>query len=317
MRVMTAARMMRPVLPGSISNGIEMLRFILNRRCLAFGLCAFMGCADGDSTSKASEPAPLQFANPRRVALRGYDDHAMEPALSRDGRYLFFNNSNDPSVNTNLHWAERLDDLTFEYRGEIDGVNTAALEGVPSMDLRNVFYFVSTRSYDQTASTLFRGSFSNGAVSGVELVRGVSAEAPGQVNFDAEISPDGDALYFVDSRFGSSGPLTADIKVALRTGAIFERAKSDLLQKINTDALEYAPAVSASGLEIFFTRAESDTPAIYAAWRASASDPFGSPEKITAATGFVEAPSLSADEKSLYYHKKEAGIFVLYRLSRE
>jgi Tol biopolymer transport system component len=276
-----------------------------------------MGCAEGDSKGNNSDSAPLEFTNPRRVALRGYNDHAMEPALSRDGRYLFFNNSNDPSVDTDLHWAERLDDLTFEYRGEIGGVNTAALEGVPSMDLHNVFYFVSTRSYDQTASTLFRGSFSNGAVSGVELVSGVSANTPGQVNFDAEISPDGDTLYFVDSRFGSAGPLTADIKIALRTGAAFERAKSDLLQKINTDALEYAPAVSASGLEIFFTRAGGDTPAIYAAWRTSASNPFGSPRRIAAATGFVEAPSLSADEKSLYYHTKEAGIFVLYRLSRE
>jgi hypothetical protein len=63
----------------------------------------------------------------------------MEPSISRDGQYLFFNNSNDPSVNTNLHWAERIDDLTFQYRGEIAGVNTTSLEGVASMDRNNVF----------------------------------------------------------------------------------------------------------------------------------------------------------------------------------
>jgi hypothetical protein len=44
----------------------------------------------------------------------------MEPFITRDGRYLFFNNSNDPSVNTNLRYAERIDDLTFKYKGEVD-----------------------------------------------------------------------------------------------------------------------------------------------------------------------------------------------------
>jgi len=83
----------------------------------------------------------------------------MEPFLSRDGKYLFFNNSNDPRVNTNLHWATRIDDLTFQYKGEIQGVNTNALEGVPSMDRNSVFYFVSNRSYDQTASTIYRALF--------------------------------------------------------------------------------------------------------------------------------------------------------------
>jgi len=53
----------------------------------------------------------------------------MEPFITRDGRYLLFNNSNDPSVDMNLHYAERIDDLTFAYRGEIAGVNTPSLEG--------------------------------------------------------------------------------------------------------------------------------------------------------------------------------------------
>src|SRR6266849_4631567 len=124
----------------------------------------------------------------------------MEPFFSRDREYLFFNNSNDPHVNTNLHWAARVDDLTFQYKGEIGGVNTAALEGVPSMDRSNNFYFVSTRSYNQTASTIYRGIFSSGKLSAIELVPGVSVSTPGIVNFDAEISADGNTLYFVDSQ---------------------------------------------------------------------------------------------------------------------
>ena len=66
--------------------------------------------------------------------IDGYNGDAMEPFLTRDGKFLFFNNLNESGVNTNLHWAERVDDLHFKYRGEIEGVNTAALEGVASMD---------------------------------------------------------------------------------------------------------------------------------------------------------------------------------------
>lgn len=141
------------------------------------------------------------FRNPEPVTIRGYNDHAMEPFITRDGRYLFFNNSNDPTVNTNLHYAQRIDDLTFEYKGEIAGVNTPALEGVPTMDRDGGFYFVSTRSYKETLSTVYRGRFSRGVVSDVELVPGISEKKPRHVNFDAEVSASGDTLYFVDGIF--------------------------------------------------------------------------------------------------------------------
>ncbi|MBN2098018.1 MAG: hypothetical protein JW753_00320 [Dehalococcoidia bacterium] len=102
----------------------------------------------GCEPAEAPEPQPGDFANPERVTILGYSDHAMEPFISRDGKYLFFNNSNDPDVDTNLYWAERIDDLTFQYKDEIGGVNTTALEGVASMDRNGVFYFISTRSYE-------------------------------------------------------------------------------------------------------------------------------------------------------------------------
>jgi Tol biopolymer transport system component len=88
------------------------------------------------------------------------------------------------------------------------------------------------------------------------------------------------------------------------------------MQTINTDTLNYAPATSVSGLEIFFTRLEPEGPAIYVASRKSTSEPFGEPRKIQAITGFVEGPTLSPNEKSLYYHKKENGRFVIYRVTR-
>lgn len=264
-------------------------------------------------------PASNQaFTSPQRVTILGYDDHAMEPFVSRDGRYLFFNNLNHPAINTNLHWAERLDDLTFQYRGEIRGVNTTSLEGVASMDYDNVFYFVSPRSYDQTASTLYRGNFADGVVTAVELVPGISTATPGIVNFDAEISADGRTLYFVESQFGPAGPQTADILIGERDRTRFQRASQSrtVMQQINTAALEYAPAISASGLEILFTRLEGNASSIYTATRTSTSAPFDAPRRIYAITGFAEAPAFSPDEKSIYYHKNDIGRFYIDRVTR-
>ncbi len=114
----------------------------------------------------------------------------MEPFLSRDARYLFFNNPNEPTVNTDLFYAEPIDGLHFRFRGPLHGVNTPALEAVASLDSHGNFYFVSNRSYSSTASTLDRGRFAGdvigGAISGIQPVPGVSLAKPGIVNFDAK-----------------------------------------------------------------------------------------------------------------------------------
>ncbi|MGA9669537.1 MAG: hypothetical protein WBQ94_10030 [Terracidiphilus sp.] len=290
----------------------------MNRFFLVF-VCALAACRSAQPGQDHSVASTNEFQNPQRVTIEGYGDDAMEPFLSRDGKYLFFNNLNEPKVNTNLHWAERIDELHFKYRGEIQGVNTPALEGVASMDREGNFYFVSNRSYDKTASTLYRGKFADGGLSGIELVPGVSLAKPGIVNFDAEISADGNTLYFVESEFSFLGqPKSAHILLARRNGNTFVRDpnSASILKAINTDTLNYAPSTSASELEIFFTRLDPQGPALYVAKRAGKMQAFESPLRISAITGFVEGPTLSPDELSLYYHKKENGRFVIYRVTR-
>jgi hypothetical protein len=192
------------------------------------------------------------------------------------------------------------------------------------MDVNNIFYFVSTRSYSQTLSTIYSGNFSNGSLSNVAIVPGISKDKLGDVNFDQCISPDGSTLYFVDGVFnGGSVPQHASIAIAKRlVGDHFMRLKNSakIMQTINTHGLNYAPDISKSGLEFFFTRIPGQPPmpppVIYTATRASTSRPFGKPRKIEAITGFAEAPALSPDEKSLYYHENVNGTFVIQRVTR-
>lgn len=275
------------------------------------------GCAPPPPPPVADYQA---FANPQAVTITGYTGDAMEPFISPDGQFLFFNNSNAPTNDTNLFYATRMDDLTFQLGGQVGGANTTSLDAVASMDRDGTFYFVSTRNYAQTMQSIYSGHFVAGNLSGVAPVAGVSKQQGGMLNFDAGISADGTTLYFVDGQFnGGAAPQAADLVVASRAGTAFQRLpnSADLLSNVNTDALEYAPCISQSGLELFFTRFSNNTTAIYRSVRTSLTGQFALPERVSAAAGMnVEAPTLSPDELSLYYHQQVSGVFSIYRITR-
>ena len=74
------------------------------------------------------------------------------------------------------------------------------------------------------------------------------------------------------------------------------------------------------GLELFFTRLDPDTleAQIYRAARSNIGDPFGNSQLVSVIDSFAEGPSLSPDEKSLYYHRRNTTTnrFELYRVTR-
>lgn len=261
------------------------------------------------------------FLNPTTVVIAGYSGDAMEPFISKDSQYLFFNNRNDPSVNTDLFYAARVDDTNFTFIGPVLGVNGPTLDAVASLDTLGNFYFISTRSYSTSLSTVYSGAFNATGVTGVGIVSGVSQQKAGIVNFDAEISADGQTLWFDDGDYSTGSLTAASIVVAEKQGAGFVRRtdSASLLALVNTPDLNYAPSISSDGLELFFTRvstAAGASPVIYRATRSDKDSAFGSPELVAAATGFVEAPSLSADGHLLYFHKLVNGSFVIQVMRR-
>ena len=287
---------------------------------------ALSACGGGgdNSTAAVGAVAPIPtahaaFTQPQRVALLGYTDSAMEPFVSPDGRYIFFNNSNAADTNTNLRYAERVDDLTYQYRGPIRGANSGALDAVPSMDRNGVLYFISVRTAAETQASVYRGQFADGALAGVEVVQGVAPTGVAMLDFDASVSHDGNQLYVAEGRFVFlSAPLAANIALFERQGTGFVRAANSdqIMQQLNSGGVAYAPTVSRSGLEIFFNRVEDGTPWIYTASRTSTTLPFGAMQRVASIDGQAEGPALSPDEKSLYYHRREGSQYVLYRVTR-
>jgi hypothetical protein len=288
-----------------------------------FIIVIFFAACNRNEMPAAQMPA-VAFSEPVKVEVKGYNGNIMEPFITRDGNILLFNNLNAAPENTNLYWAVKINDSSFDYKGEVSGVNTQALEAVPSMDNSGHLYFVSTRNYDSTLSTIYESDFSNGIATNVQLVGGISKKIPGWVNFDIEVSADGQNIYFVDAQFDQTGnPKTADLVIAEKTISGFQRlSNSDgLLKNINTSALEYAACISTDQLELYFTRvtlplSANSFPEILVSVRKNKTEPFGLPSKIPTITGFAEAPTIAPDQSTLYYHKKENNKFVLYMVRK-
>jgi len=276
------------------------------------------GC--GGASGLPADPNP--FTNPRPVALVGYAGVAMEPALSPDGQTLLFNDSNAPGADTNLHWAARVDDLTFDYRGPVTAANSNVLDGVPSLDAGGNLYFISLRAYSSThLSTVHRARFAAGTVTGVEEVPGLESQGVNWVVFDAFISSDGTQLWFAEGYFGSGVLAAAHLGLAVRqpSGAFLRADGSELFKAVNLAGAQYAPAVSADGLELYFTRltGTGTTTTIFASRRPNTASPWGAAAPIEALVGgVIEAAAPSADGKALYYHRWTGAGFELARVTR-
>ncbi len=246
----------------------------------------------------------------------------MEPFITPDGKYLLFNNSNG-EPHTTLRYATRLNDTTFSYGGEVSGANDlGALSAVPTVAADRTMYFISTRSYSQTLSTIYEAQFRDGVATGVALVAGMAAPRTGIVNFDVDVASNGGSLYVSQGTFnGGMSPDAASIVLYTRHQAGFIRdPSSDRVMKVVNDpsALTYAADISPDGLVLFFTRAVPGAPPrIYRADRSEPSQPFSDVELVGSATGYVEAPSLSGDGRLLYYHRMTGSNFTVYVVTRE
>lgn len=94
------------------------------------------------------------------------------------------------------------------------------------------------------------------------------------------------------------------------------------MKNINTRALEYAACIAANQLELYFTRVSlpataTTLPEIFVASRQNVNEAFSIPSKIKSITGFAEAATIAPDQKTIYYHKKENNLFVLYMVRKK
>ncbi|MDZ4777547.1 MAG: hypothetical protein SGJ23_12250 [Alphaproteobacteria bacterium] len=264
------------------------------------------------------------FGAPEPVTIRGYDGHAMEPFISRDGATLFFNSRNGPRDQTDIYWARRINDTTFDFAGPLAGANSDKLDGVPTLSRDGAFAMISVRAVAEQGATVWTGAWDGRVVHGLALQRVLSPGPLPLFNMDIEMSADGRRLYFTDNRWSPFGPpSTSDFHLAVRENGAWRRAPEfdSWFDRINTKALEYAAGISADERELYFTRTTLRFLApprleIMVATRPDARSPFSAPARIASISGFVEGPTVAPDG-SLYYHAKvDRGLHRIYRVAR-
>ncbi len=265
-------------------------------------------CTGGQATLPDTK-MNQEWGDDRVVTIKGYEGDAMEPFISRDGKFLFFNDDKTDAKDKDMFWAKRINDYTFDFQGEIKNVNSKAVDGVPSMDDSGRFYFMSAKDYGLFhKNTVFSGRFEDGAVTDIVPLPQLALGKLGWLNMDIEISADGQTLYSTQTHFGREGiPVESYFFYARKEGDAFvpQADSAEIFAALNKDKVIYAASISRDETEIFYTRL---LPGFIfqslVAKRKDAKHPFGEPEVLSAITGFAEAPALSPDETMLYYHKK-------------
>jgi len=270
------------------------------------------------------------------VTITGLTFDAMEPFISADGNYLFFNNVND-GIATKLFYATKIDDTTFIFVSEVNGTNQTTpshLDAVADMDSNGNFYWTSTRDYPAELNNLFHGSFSNGNVTDINRVQGdFNMNTPGWLVMDHGISLDGQFLYFNNARLDEQncqGPCETTMGIAQKiNNTTFNTLpnSSVILQNINdSNYIYYAPCISSDNLELYYTRYLKDNISastnfeICVAVRENTTSNFSVPTVLLSSpiANLVEAPTLTTDKNIMYYHKKTTDshkIVMRYRIN--
>lgn len=280
-----------------------------------------ISCSSNDDANTELVVYP-SFGSEMEVTINDLSFDAMEPFLSPNGNYMFFNNLND-GINTKLYYATKINDSTFNYEGELMGSNQTTsphLDAVADMDSNGNFYWTSTRNYPTELNNLFHGIFSNGNVSGIERVQGdFNMNTPGWLVMDHGISLDGQFLYFNNARFDEAncqGPCETILGVAQKknTSEFSTLPNSEsILQNINdSDYIYYAPCISGDNLELYYTRylkgqiTSGTVFEICVAVRSNPLSEFSIPKVLFSEviSDLIEAPTLTVDQKIMYYHRK-------------
>ena len=281
-----------------------------------------ISCSSNDTDDNDDQLTYPSFGPEIEVTITGLSFDAMEPFLSSNGTYLFFNNLND-GINTKLYYATRVNDSTFNYEGELIGTNqttTPHLDAVADMDSNGNFYWTSTRNYPTELNNLFHGTFNSGNVNDIQRVDGdFNMNMPGWLVMDHGISLDGQFLYFNNARFDDAnclGPCETTLGIAEKVNATTFNTlsnSSSILQNINdSNYIYYAPCISSDNLELYYTRylkgdiTANTTFEICVAIRTNSTTEFSTPKVLFSETiaNLIEAPTLTVDKNIMYYHQK-------------
>eukprot|EP01006_Ploeotia_vitrea_P000387 TRINITY_DN102969_c0_g1_i1.p1 TRINITY_DN102969_c0_g1~~TRINITY_DN102969_c0_g1_i1.p1 ORF type:complete len:349 (+),score=18.77 TRINITY_DN102969_c0_g1_i1:45-1049(+) len=301
-----------------------------------FLLAAFSTFIPGVSSHDSKSPSwpnTTIWQHIQRVRIEYYErEDSMEPFLSRDGKWFFFNTQNIGD-NTTLQYCKFNGPANVQWLGEIKGEANGPvphLDAVPAMTNNNDFFWVSTRGWPSNPMNLEMGTFKDGVVPKATHVKGsfyqkVHHPTQNWIVMDQEINQDGSLLFYTNALFGSPPgpiPLFSNISFATKQpdGSWSEHPHAvTIMHSINnfvsSKHLRYGPSsLGTDALEFYFTCRVPNAPRVselFVATRKHVDDPFGQPTQIIIPNPHYddylepEASTISADGKLLMFSRMD------------
>lgn len=272
------------------------------------------------------------YGNPQPTRIDGYGDDCMEPFITGDGKYLLFNNSNSPFVDTHIHLCKRIGENHFQHLGILVGSVSKSKDMAPTIDAEGRLFYTCLLSYEKDGQSIYCGDFAGETLKNIAPANGdISPRKPGEINMDCDISSDGKTLVLSRAHFANPflPPDKSDLAIVEKENGKFSLNPQgqSVLSKLNTSALEYAPCQTADQLELYFTRASKKAATVDAkkfdpyfrimvARRNNRFSAYEEPERLEPLTGFIEAPTITKDKQEMFFHKKVDEKFRIFRAKR-
>lgn len=200
------------------------------------------------------------WSDPEVVPFSGGPHSDADPFVSPDGSRLFFmsrrplaGEASRPDFD--LWVVERTAAGWSEPVHLASPVNSDAQEIFPSVAASGTLYFVSDRPGGRGENDLYRARWSAGAYGPPENLKDVNSEL-GESNVC--VAPDESFLIFSSAR--PTGLGDSDLYLSFRRGAGWSTPRN-LGPAVNSDADDYAPALSPDGRDLYFSSRRTRFPA--------------------------------------------------------
>jgi Tol biopolymer transport system component len=188
-------------------------------------------------------------------------DGGVDPAVSWDGKRVFFGSGRTPTLGDSDIWVVELSpDGRWERPRNLGRpVNTAGNENHAATARNGTLYFHSSGHPGLGESDIFRAAVSgNGYSTPVNLGPAVNSEAS---DFDPFVAPDQSYVVFSSTREGGFGG--GDLHVSFRTEDGGWTHAVNLGDVFNTSATEFCPKVTPDGGYLFYTSRSTGEGDIY------------------------------------------------------
>jgi len=256
-----------------------------------------------------------EFGAPERVFIEGLDAEVRAPSITSDGLLLYFSATVGSVVS--IYEAARASTASAVF-GSVEPVSeleTAGRDGTPfvSLDGQRIYFYSNRQDAADLDLWLAAREPETGRFAAPLVLSELNTRAYELLPW---LTPDELMITFVSTRPTRAG--SSDIWYATRTSRDVPFGAPALAASLNSDGDEGRAALSADGLNAFFSSDREGSLDLFAASRAERDLPFSTPvaiERLNSASTDHDV-ALSADGREIFFASTRDGVSAIWRALR-